>query len=183
MSKCGCAGQGGSVVFEDTPGVDISGAGTAQNPYRINVRQLHVGVTDTATIDMTLTGTGSETNPYTISADFVGTIQPPDWQESSSQFWSGAVNLSALTKPQTIRATLNGNVTSVTLPVWPSTSSGSITLILSQDATGGRTWVMPGTSMGGIDIVLTPTPNARDLIVAHWTGVQWVMIPSAMNVS
>lgn len=169
-------------MFEDTPGVDITGSGTAQNPYRINVRQLHVGVADSATIDMTLTGTGSETNPYTIKADFIGVINPPDWTPSETQFWSGAVNLSSVTAPRTIRATLNGNVTGVTMPTWGSSDSGSITLMLSQDATGGRTWVMPGTSALGVKVALTPTAGARDLIVMFWTGSQWVCIPSAMDV-
>lgn len=183
MSKCGCAGQGGSVVFEDTPGIEITGTGTASNPYRINVRQLYVVVTDTPTIDMTLTGTGSETNPYNLSAAFVGTIQPPDWQDSTSAFWSGAVNLSALTKPQTIRATLNGNVTGITLPTWASTNSGIINLILSQDVAGGRTWVMPGTSADGVDIVLSTAPSARDYVRLFWTGIQWIATMVAKNVS
>jgi len=180
---CGCSGAGGSVLFEDTPSVDMTGTGTAQNPYRINVNQLHVTVAYKATVNMTLTGTGSETNPYTISADFIGSIQPPNWQDSSSAFWNGAVSLTGLTKPQTIRATLNGNVTSVTLPTWSSANAGSIMLMLSQDATGGRTWVMPGTSAGGVDVVLSTAPNARDLIEMFWTGIQWVVTAIAKDVS
>lgn len=170
-------------MFEDTPSVDISGAGTAQNPYRINVRQLHVQVTDTATINMTLTGSGSETNPYTIKGDFIGVIQPPDFQPSETVFWTGAVNLSTVTGPRTIRATLNGNVTSVVLPTWASTDSGSIYLVLSQDAAGGRTWVMPGTSAGGVDIVLSTAPAARDFIRCFWTGLQWILMADAKAVS
>jgi hypothetical protein len=183
MSKCGCAGQGGSVVFEDTPSVEISGAGTAQNPYRINVQQLHVTTQDTATIDLTLTGTGSETNPYTIKADFIGVIQPPDFHPSETAFWTGVVNLSAVTGPKTIRATLNGNVTSVVLPTWSSSASGAIYLVLSQDATGGRTWVMPGTSANGVDVVLSTAPGARDFIRLFWTGLQWIVMADAKAVS
>jgi hypothetical protein len=183
VAKCGCAGQGGSVVFEDTPGVDITGAGTAQNPYRINVRQLHVGVTDTATINMTLSGTGSETNPFTISADFIGVIQPPDFAPSETAFWTGAINLSSVTGPKTIRATLNGNVTSVVLPTWAADTSGSIYLVLAQDAGGNRTWVMPGTSENGVDIVLSTAPSARDFIRCFWTGLQWILTAEAKAVS
>jgi hypothetical protein len=183
VSKCGCAGSGGSVVFEDTPGVDITGAGTAQNPYRINVRQLYLQPQDTSTINMTITGTGSETTPYTISAEFTGTILPPDWQTSEMQNWIGAVNLSAVTKPLTIRATLTGDVTSVVLPTWTSAQAGAIYLLISQDVVGGHTWVMPGTSAGGADIVLSPAPSARDFIRAYWTGLQWVLTAEALNVS
>jgi len=183
MAKCGCAGQGGSVVFEDTPSVDITGTGTASNPYRINVKQLHVGVVDSSTIDLTLTGTGSETNPFTIKADFIGVIQPPDFHPSETAFWTGAVSLAAVTGPKTIRATLNGNVTSVTLPTWSSSASGAIYLVLSQDAAGGRTWVMPGTSAGGAKIVLSTAPGARDFIRCFWTGLQWILTADAKAVS
>lgn len=182
MAKCGCAGQGGSVVFEDTPSVEITGAGTPQNPYRIDVRQLYLETFDTATIDMVLSGTGSETDPYVVSANFIGTIQPPDWQTSEMQNWAGAVDLTGVTGPRTIRATLTGDVVSVALPVWSSAESGSITLMVSQDAVGGWTWVMPGTSALGIKVALTPAPNARDLITLFWTGIQWVVVPSALDV-
>ena len=183
IAKCGCAGQGGSVVFADTPNVTISGTGTTLDPYRIDVEQLHLVVQDTATVNLTLSGDGSETNPYTLKGDFIGTIQPPDWTPAESRTWGGAVSLADVTGPRTIRATLNANVTSVALPTWSSAESGSITLILAQDATGGRTWVMPGTSALGVDVVLSTAPSARDLIVLFWTGIQWVVVPSAMNVS
>lgn len=162
--------------------MEITGAGTAMNPYRIDVRQLNLVTEDTATIDMHLTGTGSETDPFKVSADFIGTIQPPDWQTSEMQNWIGAVNLSAVTGPKTIRATLTGNVTAVTLPSWSSAQSGSITLMISQDSVGGWTWVMPGTSALGIKVALTPAANARDLIVLLWTGIQWIVVPSALDV-
>jgi len=163
--------------------VDIIGTGAATNPFRISARPLNLAVTDTATVNLTLTGDGSTTNPWTISGDFIGTIQPPDWTTAESRSWSGAVSLTDVTAPRTIRITMTGNVTAITLPTWASSVSGSITLIVSQDATGGRTWVMPGTSSFGIDVVLTPTPSARDLIVFFWTGIQWIVVPSAMNVS
>lgn len=183
MAKCGCGGATCSCLITPGSNVTITGAGSSTNPYVISSTGTVLTVTDTATIDLTLTGAGTTTSPLALRADFIGTIPVPDTQPAEAQTWSGAVNLSALTGPRTIRANLTGNVTSVTLPTWAANVSASITLILSQDGTGGRTWVMPGTSAFGIDIVLTTTPNARDLIVLLWTGVQWIAIPSAMNVS
>ena len=114
----------------------------------------------------------------------VGPTGPPtDWQDSSTQNWSGAVSLANLLKPQTIRATLTGNVTGVTLPTWAADKSGAITLVLIQDGTGNRTWVQPGLSMAGIKVALSTAANARDIVVMFWSGANWTCIPSAMNVS
>jgi len=183
MAKCGCSGQACSCALVAGSNITITGTGSTTNPFRIAARQLNVAVADTATINMTLVGDGSSVNPYTISGDFVGTINPPDWTTAESRSWNGAVSLVDVTTPRTIRVTMTGNVTSVTMPTWASSSSGSITLMISQDVTGGRTWIMPGTSALGIDIALSTAASARDLIVAFWTGIQWVLIPSAMNVS
>lgn len=132
----------------------------------------------TAGTNIEVLGTGSSTNPYVLNVTGY-----PDSQPSETATWSGAVSLASLTGPRTIRATLTGNVTSITLPTWSSAMSASITLILTQDATGGRTWVMPGVSMLGIDIVLSTAAGARDMVVLVWTGAQWIAIPSAMAVS
>lgn len=183
MAKCGCSGQACSCAIVAGSNIEITGTGSATNPFRISSRPLNVQVADTATINMHLTGDGSVTNPFTVSADYIGTVEPPDWTPAESRTWSGSVSLTDVTSPRTIRVTMNGNVTAVALPTWSSSESGSITLMISQDATGGRTWVMPGTSASGIDVALSTAASARDLIVLFWTGVQWVVVPSAMAVS
>lgn len=183
MANCGCAGGSCSCRIEGDSGVEVTGLGTATNPYRIKARPLSMLVVDTATINLTLTGTGTTTDPYSLQADYIGSLPVPDQQPSIFQNWSGAVNLTSITAPTTIRATLNGNVTSVTLPPWGSTISGSINLLLTQDATGSRTWVQPGVSAGGVDVVLTTAANAKDLVRLFWTGAQWVVSAVALNVS
>jgi hypothetical protein len=142
-----------------------------------------LAVLDTATIDLQLIGSGTAVDPYTLSATYTGT--PPTAEDRVSEFqsWGAAVNLSTKTKPVLIRATLTASISSITLPTWASTMAGTITLVLSQDGVGNRTWVMPGTSAGGVDVVLSTAPNARDIIDLRWTGVQWVCVPVAMNVS
>lgn len=183
MAKCGCAGGTCSCAITAGTNVSVTGTGSTTNPYVVSSTGTALTVQDSSTIDLTLTGEGTAVNPLLLRADYIGTITVPDTQPAESQSWSGAVSLATLTGPRTIRANLTGNVTSVTMPTWASSVSASITLILSQDATGNRTWVMPGTSAFGIDIVLSTAPNARDLVVMLWTGVQWIAIASAMNVS
>lgn len=184
MARCGCAGQScGCLVIAGT-GAVVTGAGTAQDPYVVSLQGSRLSVIDSPTIDLTLTGTGDSISPYVLRADFIGTIPVPDTTPAESRTWSGgAVSLTDVTGPRTIRVTLQGNVTSVALPTWASSTSGTITLVLMQDATGGRTWVQPGTSAYGIDVALTPTASARDVVALHWTGVQWVVVPVAMDVS
>jgi hypothetical protein len=62
--------------------------------------------------------------------------------------------------------TLTGNVTSLILANPPASgSAGSCTLILKQDATGGRTLAWPGSVRwaGGAPPVVTATANATDI--------------------
>lgn len=183
MAKCGCAGQTCSCVITAGRNVQVTGTGSSSNPFVVSATGTALEVADTDTIDLSLTGEGTAVSPLVLTADFVGAIDFPDTQPSTFASWSGAVSLAAVDGPITIRATLTGNITSITLPTWSSAQSGSITLILSQDAVGGRTWVMPGQSAFGIDIVLSTAPNARDMVVLVWTGVQWIAIPTAMDVS
>lgn len=182
MAKCGC-GATCSCVLTAGPNVQIDGRGTADSPWVISSGNAFLSVSDSATINLTLSGDGTVTNPWNIIGDFIGTIQPPDWTPAESRTWSGAVSMADVTAPRTIRVTMNGNVSAVTMPTWLSSNSGRIFLMISQDATGGRTWVMPGTSSNGVDIVLSTAPNARDLIECFWTGIQWVLSARAMAVA
>lgn len=184
MARCGCAGQSCGCLVISGVGATVSGSGTSQDPYVISLQGSRLSVIDTSTINLTLTGTGEATSPYVLRADYIGTIPVPDKTPSEARTWvGGAQSLTDVTGPRTIRVTLQGNVTSVALPTWASSTSGTITLVLMQDSTGGRTWVMPGTSAYGIDVPLTATPNARDVVGLHWTGTQWVVVPVAMDVS
>jgi len=183
MAKCGCSGQACSCALSAGANIEISGTGSATNPFRISARPLNVQVSDTGTINMTLTGDGSTTNPFTISADLIGSITPTAVIPAESRSWSGSVSLTDVTGPRTIRVAITGNVTAVAMPTWSSSISGSIYLMISQDGTGSRTWVMPGTSASGTDIVLSTAANARDLIECFWTGVQWVLTAVAKAVA
>lgn len=95
---------------------------------------------------------------------------------------SGVVNLSGYIRSRTLRAVLTGNITSITLPTLTDSEALSIILVLTQDATGGRTIVWPtGLSSDGVKPVLSTSPNAKDLITLFWDGVSWWILQGARN--
>ena len=54
-------------MVKGSGGVNVTGAGSAANPY-IVTSELNIDAVDTATVDMTITGTGSVADPYLLSA-------------------------------------------------------------------------------------------------------------------
>lgn len=69
MARCGCAEQCNCVVLSGN-GIIVSGSGTSESPYIIinnGPAGSSIAVSDTSSIDMSITGDGSGGNPYTIS--------------------------------------------------------------------------------------------------------------------
>lgn len=94
---------------------------------------------------------------------------------SSGVPWTGAMTLTGY--PQTYLATLTGNVTSLTLPTSPiAQQSGTITLVLTQDATGGRTIAWPASVKWPDGIAQQPAAAANSVSVINllWTGTSWL---------
>ncbi|QFG12283.1 Hypothetical Protein OBI_RACECAR_188 [Arthrobacter phage Racecar] len=101
--------------------------------------------------------------------------EPGDLVGVTTGSWTGAVTLNAY--PQTYLATLTGNVTSLALPASPiGLQSGTITLVLTQDATGGRTITWPAGVKWPDGIVQQPAGGPNTVSVFHlmWTGTQWI---------
>lgn len=62
----------------------------------------------------------------------------------------------------------DANITTLTFSNWPASGkSGSCTLYLTQDATGGRTLTLPAACVtdGGSGITISTTANARNKLV------------------
>jgi hypothetical protein len=83
---------------------------------------------------------------------------------------------------------LTGNVTSLILANPPAAGrAGSCTLILKQDASGGRTLAWPGSVRwaGGIPPIVTPAANAIDLygFVTRTGGASWYRFPGGQDFS
>jgi hypothetical protein len=89
--------------------------------------------------------------------------------------WGGSVTLDKY--PQTYISTLSANVTSMALPTSPiALQSGTVTLVLTQDATGGRTITWPVGVKWTDGIPQQPATGANTVSVFHllWTGTQWL---------
>lgn len=88
--------------------------------------------------------------------------------------WEGTVGL--LEYPQTYLATLKANTTLVLPPNPLATKSGTITLVLTQDSTGGRTITWPPNVLWPEGIKPQPTLGAGTISVFHllWSGAQWL---------
>ncbi|WP_058622432.1 hypothetical protein [Microbacterium testaceum] len=92
----------------------------------------------------------------------------------------GVLNLADAKTNAIIHRRLTGNVTGITLPTVP-TPGQMITLVLTQDATGGRTLTIPAAifTHEGLDPVLSTTAGAVDMIGMVYDGIRWwAMVPA-----
>jgi hypothetical protein len=101
--------------------------------------------------------------------------EPGDLVGVTTGTWSGAVVLDKY--PQTYISTLTSNVTAMTLPASPiGLQSGTVTLVVKQDATGGRTitWPVPILWPEGIEPQPTTGANSISVFNLLWTGQEWL---------
>jgi hypothetical protein len=101
--------------------------------------------------------------------------EPGDLVNTTTGSWGATVVLSAY--PQTYISSLSTSVTSLSLPSAVSgTQSGTITLVLTQDATGGRTIAWPSVVKWPDGIAQQPAAAANSVSVIHllWTGTLWL---------
>lgn len=101
--------------------------------------------------------------------------EPGDLVGVTSGTWGGAVVLDKY--PQTYLSTLTASVSAMTLPTSPiALQSGTITLVLTQDATGGRTIAWPSSVKWPDGIAQQPAggPNTVSVIHLMWTGTTWL---------
>lgn len=77
--NCGCAGSSCSCLIEAGAGINVSGIGTAADPYVITavLGQLSQAISfqDSTSIDFTVTGFGTIVDPMTVTA----VVKPAPW--------------------------------------------------------------------------------------------------------
>lgn len=135
---------------------------------------------------------GSDTNVYSVSRQAVDGAAGSDLADVYTETWAGTGSLWPYTESSVVRVTLTANST-VQLP-WPTGMSGTsfaITLVVTQDGTGGRTIAFERG-----DTTQYPTwpralwPNgtvwqpaagslATSVLRMVWTGADWAMFPAA----
>lgn len=100
---------------------------------------------------------------------------PGDLVGVTTATWNGAVVLDKY--PQTYISTLTGSVTSMALPSSPiGLQSGTLTLVVKQDAVGGRTITWPNSVLWPEAIKPQPTSGANSISLFNllWTGNEWL---------
>ena len=66
---CGCASGTCNCVVQGGTGVTVAGAGTPGNPYVISAGAAGLQANDTNSVDHTLTGTGTQADPWILVSD------------------------------------------------------------------------------------------------------------------
>ena len=91
---------------------------------------------------------------------------------------TGAVSFTGITPSQMInrlfKATLTGNITiaNTALPS-PATPGTQFAMVLTQDATGGRTLTLTGIKRSQGVLTLSTAPNSIDIISFLYDGTNW----------
>lgn len=147
----------------------------AANNYTVVLPEFNIQVPENTTIDLT-TAMPVDTTPGTL------TVQGPQGAVGDMSLVvgpgniTGTVTLTEADLPSTRLRTLTGNVTFVLpTPAATPSRSGTITLVLTQDATGGRTITWPASVKWPDGIAQQPATAANSVSMIHllWTGAQW----------
>lgn len=146
------------------------------NRHTVNIEPFSFQVPEGQTVDLTLVMPVAEDpgiitiqGPQGAVGDMVSVAGPAPV--------SGTVNISEAMLPSTRLWQLAGNLTlTIPTPVLTPSRSGTITLVLQQDATGNRTVTWPAAVKWPDAIVQQPATAANSISVFHllWTGREWL---------
>jgi hypothetical protein len=149
---------------------DVSGLGALATLNQVGSAQIAAGALDGKPINMQ--------DAQLRGAELV------DYAETSQTPAVGAGTLTLdLNTGSVFEAVLTQNVTSLILANPPATGrAGSATLVLKQDATGGRTVAWPGSVLwaGGAPPLVTPAANAVDIyaVITRNGGRRGLVFPA-----
>lgn len=106
---------------------------------------------------------------------------PGDQTPSTVQDWTGTVVLRQF--PHTYVATLKGAVTLTIQPLPQGSGSATVTLVLTQDTTGGRILTWPSDILWPEGVKVQPSTAAGSTSVIHllWTGTTWLGLNGGKN--
>lgn len=70
IARCGCSATACGCVIQALNGnTSVTGKGTVSNPYIVGFDGGNLGITDTSTLNLTLTGNGKAATPYNLRGD------------------------------------------------------------------------------------------------------------------
>lgn len=78
-SKCGCAGNSCSCKVIAGRGAKVRGTGAQNNPIVIDALPMSLAVQNSPTVNMVLTGTGSQADPWSITAHVAPSLDASKW--------------------------------------------------------------------------------------------------------
>lgn len=172
--------RGVPLVATDDPDINPSGwTWKVSYTFSLNGRQITSPISHSIEVPAGETIDLTEVSPVVSSAGEAIVRgpqgEPGDLVPTSSAVWTGTVALADY--PRTYLTTLTGNVTSIALPASPSAEeSGTITLVVTQDAVGNRTIAWPVEILWPEAIEPQPAPGANSVSLFNlmWTGQNWL---------
>ncbi len=153
MARCGCAGTTCGCKVNAGSGIEVTGTGTAQDPYIISIDGLSIAdtleVDDTASINLTLNGAGTALDPYILSA-----VVSPGATVISTPTNGGTTAIDAGTRTQLLDhvATIAGHT--ITLPLTTTALEGEIKIIAVSAITALTVGGAVGTTVAGMPTTL-----------------------------
>ena len=78
-SKCGCAGNSCSCKVIAGRGAKVRGTGAQNNPIVIDALPMSLAPQDSSTINVTITGSGSVSDPWKVKGDVIGSFLADKW--------------------------------------------------------------------------------------------------------
>lgn len=182
--------RGVPLVATDDPDINPSGwTWKVSYTFTLNGRQISSPISHSIevpageTIDLTeaspvtsSTGEAVVRGPQGVAGDMSPVVGP--------LAVSGVVELTDIHLPTTQLWSLIGNITLV-LPTPSADYSGTITLLLTQDATGNKTVTWPTEVMWTEAIEPQPSATANSMSMIHllWTGREWVGMNGGRNIA
>ncbi|MFC1410415.1 hypothetical protein ACEZCY_14230 [Streptacidiphilus sp. N1-12] len=154
-SRCGCGSAQCSCAVISGDGILVSGVGSAGNPYIISATGAALGVTDTPSLDLTLTGAGVPGNPWALS----GKITPSTTAGNLLTLDGAGVLVSSTAVRNAVGATVGNGVAYVI-------GTGSLVAKLSTDSGNVLTF---GTD-GGLLSPASTTVVAAPLHLSNSSG-------------
>lgn len=180
IDNCPATVPGASVFLSDAQRISIAGNKIINNRFNRPVQM--AGTSDKWTITNNQFDNNHNNNPALVgtrNSVFNNYGVNPQGSHAVGSITGSAIFNRANGSVQT--ATLTGNVGTATITAGQNVGD-ELMLVLTQDATGGRTFTWPTNAKltGGI-LTLSITPNAVDVVRLVWDGTNWREVSRALG--
>ena len=180
IDNCPATVPGASVLLSDAQRISITGNKIINNRFNRPVQM--AGTSDKWTITNNQFDNNRNNSPALVGTHnsvFNNYGVNPQGSHAVGNIAGSAVFNRVNGSMQT--ATLTGNVGTVTITAGQNVGD-ELMLVLTQDATGGRTFAWPtNAKLAGGTLPLSVTPNAVDVVRLVWDGTNWREVSRALG--